>query len=620
MRAAPLILLLLFPVFVQAKEHAVIHKDVQQFTMNSKLTGSLEVEREVTVYDEWGLFEASIVVYTSEFESLSSFSGSLDDGSGKVKKLKKSDLVSVSIASGLAGDGFLTSYIPSASYPFTVKYKYTKHYRKGYHDFPSFFPLMTENVSLNYGSFTLIVPSGTRIHTKSRSMKGTERKEKNNDVYCWECQSYPGYVAEDSMPSPRSFLPQVHAAPVDFTYDGISGTQENWTSLGGWLYELMRDSDDLPSATVKRIQESSSSDNNKLETIRRIWNELRDKTRYVSIQFGIGGYRPFKASLVDKSGLGDCKALSNYMRCMLKAAGVDSYYTVLNTDSARLDRDFSCLSQSNHVMLCVPLPEAHDTLWLECTNPATPLGYRHDDIAGHDVLLVKEDGGSLMEVPPYPDSLQTSTLDTKIALEADGSAHLAVIRKDCCSLSEGWIGFTDRPVKEQRDKVLRNVAFHVDNYQQTSYRNNFNEYDGRGWIPEAEIGYSFDVRSYAQSLGDRLILPVNPISKRMGAQRSKRVNPLVIRNGSHYIDKIVISIPHGYSVERLPGNIELDEKWGHLSSKIENIGGSILITQSISLTPVIAAPEAYDSYREFARKVNMAFKETIVLQKKRPHL
>ena len=101
----------------------------------------------------------------------------------------------------------------------------------------------------------------------------------------------------------------------------------------------------------------------------------------------------------------------------------------------------------------------------------------------------------------------------------------------------------------------------------------------------------------------------------MGAQRSKRVNPLVIRNGSHYIDKIVISIPQGYTVESLPGNIELDEKWGHFSSSIENIGGSILISQSISLTPVIAAPEAYDSYREFARKVNMAFKETIVLRK-----
>lgn len=615
MKVSPLILLILLPSLIQAKEHAVIRKDVQQFTVDSKLTGTLQVEREVTVYDEWGLYEASLIVYTSAFESLSSFSGSLDDGVNKAKKLKKSDLVSVSIDSGLAGDGFITTYIPSASYPFTVKYQYTKQYKKGYHDYPSYFPLITDNVPLEYGSYTLIVPAGTPVHSKSIGMKATNSTEKKNDMYFWECRSYPGYVDEDNMPSPRSFLPRVQAAPMDFTYDGVSGTQENWTSLGGWLYELMKDSDDLPSASVQRIQEESASDGSKLETIRRLWNELRDKTRYVSIQFGIGGYRPFKASQVDKSGHGDCKALSNYMRCLLKAAGIDSYYTVLNTDSARLDPEFSCLSQSNHVMLCVPLEEKRDTLWLECTNPATPLGYRHDDIAGHDVLLVKEEGGLLVKVPSYPDSLQTSFLDTEIVLEGDGGAHLTVLRKDRCSLAESWIGFTDRLAKEQREKILRGVDLHVDNFRQTSYSNNYSDYDGRGWIPEAQIGYSYDVRSYAQVLGDRLILPINPISKRLSAQRGKRVNPLVIRNGSNLTDRITVRIPEGYTVEGLPKNTELDEKWGHFSSTTDVLNGIITITQNICLTPVVAEPEAYDSYREFAKKVNRAYKETIILRK-----
>ena len=39
--------------------------------------------------------------------------------------------------------------------------------------------------------------------------------------------------------------------------------------------------------------------------------------------------------------------------------------------------------------------------------------------------------------------------------------------------------------KEQRDKVLRNVAFHVDNYQQTSVRS-VNPYDNSGMRSESQ--------------------------------------------------------------------------------------------------------------------------------------
>lgn len=83
--------------------------------------------------------------------------------------------------------------------------------------------------------------------------------------------------------------------------------------------------------------------------------------------------QPIAAADVNRTGFGDCKGLSNYMRAMLTELGIPSVYTVISTTNRRLLADFASANQNNHVILQVPLP--NDTLWLECTNPTLPLGY-----------------------------------------------------------------------------------------------------------------------------------------------------------------------------------------------------------------------------------------------------
>ena len=39
-----------------------------------------------------------------------------------------------------------------------------------------------------------------------------------------------------------------------------------------------------------------------------------------------------------------------------------------------------------------------DTIWIECTAPDLALGYVHSDIAGHDALVMTDDGGKIMQV------------------------------------------------------------------------------------------------------------------------------------------------------------------------------------------------------------------------------
>lgn len=115
----------------QEKYNAIVLEDTETFTLSSATSGSLQVVRSVRVFNESGLEEAVFHEYTDQFRSLSSFKGTLEREGTKPLKIKKEDLVMVSVASGLAEDGFVNGYQPNASYPFTVTYEYTMTYRKG---------------------------------------------------------------------------------------------------------------------------------------------------------------------------------------------------------------------------------------------------------------------------------------------------------------------------------------------------------------------------------------------------------------------------------------------------------------------------------------------------------
>lgn len=612
-----LLSLLCCGVALSAQEpDAVVLSHEESFVLQSPVSGRHTVKASILVNNKDGLEQAEVSIYGDAFESLVSFSGEIVTPSGGRRKVRQKDLETFSVSTGLVGDNQLSYYCPSESCPFTFTYEYTVQYKNGVIVFPSFMPVTAEKVRLEKASFSLDVPEGTQLISFTANA-GAEQvaTAKGRSVHTWQVEGFAPVVYEHAMPALTELVPVVMTAPVQFKYSGTEGRQGNWREYGSWLYSLQKDAGELPPALSTRLQELTRDCPDTVSKVRAVYQFLRDNTRYINISLGLGGLKPMTATQVYDTGYGDCKALSNYMQAMLRSLGIPSDYYIIHTDRANLYPGYSTVGQMNHAMLAVPLPERKDTLFLECTNPAYPMGYRHSDAAGHQVVLIKPEGGELVRIGRYPDSLGHTRLRTQVSLAPDGSANLHIQRNLYLDDAEAYIGFGNRSFEDQSRQLASSMKLFYKNLKINSVKDNFDAYDGPGYCPEVGVDYSLETNVYATAGGDRLFVPLNPISRGLYFQKSARVNDLVLRGGFNLDDTIEVTLPEGYSIESLPEDLVLETDWGRFESRCYAGDGVVTVRQRLQLHPFRADKSRYGAYKDFAKKVNKAMDAKFVLKK-----
>lgn len=618
-----LIAAFLFSVsFVYGKDaeyDAVILNHDAVFTMNSLSSGTYEVNSRILVNSKHGLSAATFNVFTDSFRTLSSFSGRIESGGKTLRKLKMSDLITVLIAEGVASDSYVSAYEPSGPYPFIVEYTYKVSYKKGMVSFPAFIPVTDPDVSVKSASYVLSVPAGTDIIFKA-SDEPLKTSEGKTDIYRWEVNDFGGFVSEPQMPDIRELVPFVYSGPASFQYSGTEGSQRNWGESGLWLYDLQKDVRNVPEELKNRITDLVSGMEDDRHKIKAIYDFLRENTRYVSIQLGIGGLKPFPVETVYKTGFGDCKALSTYMQALLAVAGIPSDYFIVDTKEADLLEGFYSVGQMNHAMLCVPMGK--DSLWVECTNPRYPLGYRHDAVAGHQVVLVKKDGGEMVRVRPYADSLRLRAESLEVVLNQDGSASCKGTRRLVLDNVEPYIGFKSLDSKTQFNMIMYSNSINPSDFKITSFEDNFDSWadmdHGEEYIPEVRIGYSFGVSRYGKVSGNRIFIDLNPFAKSLVVSRNDRVNDFELKTGQMIVDAIRINLPSGYVLESIPCSETLESPFGTFENVVtyDEATNHIDVIQTIEIKSGRYSDEAYDEYRAFASGVSKSYGSRVVLVKK----
>lgn len=595
---------------------AVVRDYSCTFTQSDKNNGTFKVKTVITILEKQGNPYSDFHFSGDKFRSLNNFSGIIRNAFGKViKKIKKSDLTTSTLSdeSVLASDHFNIFYeCQSPSYPYTVEYVYDEKWKNGMISYPSFSPAGAYFVSVEAASMRIELPVDIKLRHRANydcNLKLVGSGASN--IYDIELKNYKAVKSEVWSPSYRETMPMVFMAPADFCYDSFCGNMDNWKNYGLWISELNKDRDILPEEFVNKLKALTANAQDNREKTRILYEYLQTNTRYVNIMMGIGGYQPFPAQSVFKSGFGDCKGLSNYMKAMLKAVDIPSNYCAISTVYEGLYPDYPNFNQMDHAILLVPL--GNDSVWLECTNPFLPFGYVHEDISGHDALVIDENGkgGIVCKLPVY-DNIPTSSTKLSVSVSEDGNVEGFIAFNEWLGAYESaYMKFRSNDRKKHVDYI--NSYLKIPNVQIGEISTNEN----RSAIPSAHLDARFTGNDFVNKTGNRMFLPVCPINKGSYSMFSaaERVHDIEIDASFFESDTIIVRIPDQYTTESLPKDIDRETPFGLLRTRIKHEGSEIMYIQDINIFKGKYDKSAYPEIKAFFAEINSAIKRKLVLKK-----
>ncbi|PQV48285.1 transglutaminase superfamily protein [Jejuia pallidilutea] len=595
---------LTIPETLSEHANAVIRKNDVSVSLNSPAEMVVEVHRIITVLNKEGNTHVNAFAHYDNSIKIKSINASIFDANGtQIKKIRKNDFTDVSAVDGgtLYSDSrvkFL-SYTP-VSYPYTVEFTCeTETNNTAFIE--SFMPLEGYYVSTENSSYILNYSDEITLRKKEENLENLELKtDKTAQQIVYKATNLKALKPEHHSPEFNEIIPRVLFASDKFALKGKQAEANNWADFGKWIYnDLVKDASDLSPETVAFVNNLVKDKPNDIEKAKAIYQYVQNKTRYISVQIGIGGWKPFNASEVDELGYGDCKGLTNYTMSLLKAVGVESYYTVLyaSKNQRDIDKDFVSM-QGNHAILTIPSNKGD--LWLECTSQQIPFAFIGGFIDDRDVLVVKPEGGEIKHTKKYYSSENLQTTKGTCQLLADGSitATTSVISQGVQYNNKYWL----------ESETPRDLDIHYKN--RWNYINNFTidklQIKNDKQNIKFEENISFNAANYSKIVGNRMLLCVNALNRStyIPNRYSNRKLPVKIYRGYKDVDEVEIKLPQGYKIEALPETINIKSQFGTYSLIINEKDANTLVYNRVLETKAGEfTKEAYKDFRDFYKAI-----------------
>lgn len=521
----------------------------------------------------------------------------------EVKKWKKKDFETVAYNDYMSlhtDDKIMKLYVPVADYPCTIEVIFTRK-SSSYTGLPGSI-IQSPNHSVEEFNYTVKTPADLDIHykTSNTSLKPEITKSPTGIVYSWKARNLKAIRHENSSwESSYANYPSIEVAPARFEYDGTKGSMNSWKEFGQWLWPLYQDQTPLSPARIAEIRNMAASVADPREKARILYQHLQKNNRYVSIQLGIGGFKPFAVSFVDDKKYGDCKALTNYMRYLLAAVDIPSYPAVINAgyDNPPVDPSFPA-NRFNHVILCVPMQK--DTVWLECTSNYNDFNELSTFTENKYALLLTPEGGKLVSTPKSHSHQNKLITRSEIKVNANGEGEMNTVITCTGSFASDF----HHAKQMEREELKRFFVQELDYKSPDDFR--FEDISANGshqykmsflydQVYDFKAGSKFFYRPRMYNICDVEIKP-----------DSNRTRDYLFEFPYEKTDTTVYILPDGYTFDPLPPVKELDTQYGYYRKEVTKNNGTngITIVTQLNLKKHIVPAKEYRALSDLFQQIN----------------
>ena len=595
--------------------HTVIRYEKMEIHIPSASKSVMKYKSVKTLLNENSHADELVISYDKSFNKIGKIKGKIYDASGKlVRELKKSefkDRSAVDHSTMYGDDRYVSVKVSHSDYPYTVELEYKKTEKKFMY-YP-YWAIQGYKTSVEKSFLIVDVFNGNQLGYKSLNidLEPKIKKDGDNHEYAWEVTNRKAIKGEAVSPSWNKILPMILLTPSEFNLGEYRGTMTSWNAYGKFMNELNKGRDELTEQMKKKVYEITANARSDREKINILYKYLQENTRYVGVQLGIGGWQTFSAKYVSENEYGDCKALTNYMKSMLKEVGIVSYPVLTNRGASHnLIQEEFVAPYFNHVILNIP----SEDYWLECTSSDHPPNYLGSDNENKTAFRYTESGGELVKTPDYKAEQNQEKNNAIITLLATGDAHLSNeilytgTQQERYRSSKFYLSQEDLEKKFLESESLPSFAIN-------KYEIRVNEIK-----PEATETYDIDIKRYATKGGKRLFVPLNLINaiSYVPPSTEKRIHPLEIRSDMFDEDQTTFKLPEGYEIESMPEpTFTLETDFGFYKVDLKVEGNQLIYNRKLKLTPGEYPAERYEDYRNFRKEIGTRDSIKLVLVKKK---
>lgn len=536
----------------------------------------------------------------------------LDESGKQIKTYSKSDLndVSQSSDSYLYSDyRALASRVIQPNYPYTIDLSYTTR-TSDTAFLPELQPFYSYNVSVENWSIEFKNESGINLRKKiTESAFGKVELSENGNNLKAVYRNIPAFKIEKYSPDPETVSPKIEFALDKACLKDKCGDFSSWQSLAKWYSSLI----EPVSVITPEIQSEVNGLNltgTTSDKVKTLYQYMQKKTRYVFVGIGIGGWQPMVVDDVRKKSYGDCKALTNYMRVLLKAAGIPSYYAKIYMDNTPVlfDENFPKMG-GNHVILYIPTEKGD--IWLENTSQNMAFNHLGYSTRNRNVVLIDDKITKVMNTPTYTADDSEEEMRFSATISDDNSLSGTFKFGFTGGLYDFQLGkmtMTPEELKESLKHELR-----ILNLSAINYTNLQNDRDNG----KLTFDIDFKANNFSKTLGNDIYFRALPVADNGFYLETSEDRKLPLEVAFGYTDnyEIEYTIPKNYKFSEIPLQKKVDSEYGNYSIEFSQQNDKIIIIRKLKLNKGLISVDKIPNYINFRKQINKIDATKILITK-----
>ena len=450
---------------------------------------------------------------------------------------------------------------------------------------------MQSNEPIARSEYVLITPKSRQFYFNKPNvpnLKSTTEEKGDTKVFHFLAENVPPQDSEPMAPPATETLGHIHVS-----------TYKSWDDMGKWYWGLVRDQFTADDEVRRRVAEITKGATDEKAKIRAVYDFVVQRTRYVALEFGIHGFKPYRCAQIFARGFGDCKDKATLIVTMLKELGIPATIVIVRTGiRGDFETEPASLAPFDHAIAYVPSID----VYLDGTAEWTGSNELPSMDRGSLALQVNEGKPKLVHLPEPTAADSVMVKHVEATVGGDGSAQIEYGASITGASASSWRARYHAKAT-QKSRVQEDLSSELPGLEIATVSSN----DLEDVEAKVELKAKGRAPSYARRDGESWTVGVGAREHlvRTWAALSSRRRDMRIQALSTQENETIVKLPQGARVIGPPHTAEGKGQFGFYKVEVDTTTPTaVRVKTTVAITKSRITAAEYPAFRGFCEQAD----------------